>query len=461
MKKILSTLLPLYIFLLPWQARYIFAEYSNVTPYFGGLGLYVTDLLFVLLLLVWTYWMWTERKRFPKLAETRDWRLGLLMLFLLFSLLSVFWSPLSNLAFYSWLRILQALFLGAIIFTTPIKIRKLYLAILAAGVIQAFVGIGQFFLQEIPANTYLGMAEQQPHELGVSVVQYLDQRWLRAHGTFPHPNILGAFLSVSALIASAWFYDVYLQMRALVKRWDEVTVKEVKPIRLQIIASLSSFVFLLIGLLFTFSRTAWLGFGIGWLLLTILLIRFYHKKQEARLIAVAGIKQLVAGGLIFASLTLFFGPLWTQRLHDDSRLGQKSQEERTELTMEAEEVIKLHPLLGSGIGSYLTVVREQNPGQHAYSYQPVHNTWILLWAELGIIGTIPFIGFLFYILFVVKLLTGKRKANLNEVLAYALVGSVGMMMYFEHFWWTLSFGILLIGTMIAIAVKERVHLKDN
>lgn len=460
MKKLLSWLLPAYVFLLPWQARWIFAEYANATPFYGGLGIYATDLLFVILLIVWIAWM-VKEKKLPTLLNTRDWRIGLLFLFTIFALISIGWAFYPEYAFYSWLRLVQAIFLGAIIFSSPLSIRILYLAVLGSGVIQSFFALFQFLYQEVGANTLLGTASQEAKDLGVSVIHYGEHRWLRPYGLFPHPNILGGFLSVAALIASAWFYDVYLQMKALTKRWDEVTIKEVQPIRLQLIASLSSFVFLIIGLLLTFSRTAWVGFAVGWLMLTVLLIRFYHKKEEWKLLLWAGIKQLIVIIMLLVSLSFLFGPLWTQRFYDTSLLGMKSVEERVNLMDQAQEIIAQHPIRGTGIGSYVHAQRELAPDLEVYEYQPVHNTWLLLWAELGVIGLLPFFGFLYALYFMVRLVLGKQKANVNELIAYSLLTSIAFMLYLEHYWWTLTFGMLFLALHIAIAIKERFHFNDE
>lgn len=467
--KLLKYSIPLYIFLLPWQARYLFFEYSLENPFYGGLSFYLTDILFCLIALIWLAWVWTKRKgMMARLSSLSKPVLALLILgvtFVVYAFISLywfpfdsaaftgFWKPFEPVAFFKWIRLAQSFVFILILATAPIRTRSIFLAIIAAGILQGLWAIQQFFLQEIPANTYLGVAEQNPQNLGVSVIEFADQRWLRSYGGFPHPNILGAFLSIAALCASAWIFDIYKQMQKFAGRWNEVTVQELRPIRLQIIASLLAFCFLLLGLLFTFSRTAWLGFAIGWGVLFLSLLYLGKTKREKRRIIYVGFKQVIAGALLLGSLTYLIGPLWTMRANDTSRLGKQSMTERAYLVDQAEQVIAQSPARGSGIGSYIVKIRELAPDEPVFLYQPVHNTWLLLWAELGWIGLLPFLAFIAFVLSLLQRIGKKEDLSLNHLIIFSALSAFGVMLYFEHFWWTLLFGSLFASIWIGLFVK--------
>ena len=460
LEKIIKLTTIFYIFLLPWQARYIFAEYSLSVPFYGGLAVYITDILFALLVILWIWWGITEKvfhKTWKRMMSTKANRIIILfsLFFLLFALASVIWSPDMQLAFPKWIRVLQAGLLISILLTTSLKSRAIFLAVIGAGILQGLLAIDQFFAQEIIANTFLGVSGQNPQDLGVSVIEFGKERWLRSYGSLPHPNILGGFLAIAALCSSAWYFSVYEQMKEFVGKWDKVTIKQLKPIRLQIIASLSSFTIILIGMLLTFSRSAWLAFAIGWLALFLSLF-FATKKKVIRILFLkAGSKLVITGVLIFAALNLLLGPLWTARLNDTSRLGMVSVTQRSDLINQAKILITESPALGLGIGSYLLRIQDLNPGRDIFFYQPVHNTWLLLWAELGIVGLSLFflwIAFIFY--WIQKLIKSKSIIKINEALVLSVLITIGIIAYFEHFWWTLLFGIMFLSIWLALFLKQ-------
>ena len=69
--RLLNWLLPLYIFLLPWQARFIFLKYSLTEPFYGDKSLYATDLLFFALLGVWIVWVRGQRAQIQELLKSK------------------------------------------------------------------------------------------------------------------------------------------------------------------------------------------------------------------------------------------------------------------------------------------------------------------------------------------------------------------------------------------------------
>lgn len=61
-------------------------------------------------------------------------------------------------------------------------------------------------------------------------------------------------------------------------------------------------------------------------------------------------------------------------------------------------ILLTHPFFGVGIGRYTNAVQSLYPNHPAWSYQPVHNIYLLILVELGIVGVSAFIALLYYTL---------------------------------------------------------------
>src|SRR5690606_36240393 len=119
-----------------------------------------------------------------------------------------------------------------------------------------------------------------------------------------------------------------------------------KQLRIESIGSLLAFLLTVSGLLLTFSRSAWLGFVVGFAALVL----FARKGETWSTVFVPVLKLMAAGGIILCVFQLIFGPLWTQRIATESRLTVMSSQERMDLNETARLLIEKHPFRGSGAG---------------------------------------------------------------------------------------------------------------
>lgn len=456
--KLLSWLLPLYVFLLPWQARYIIAEYSQGTPFYGDRSLYVTDVLFLAMLIVWILWLRKNRDTVRQQFK-RPWmrRLALCLLGLLaFAAISLLWSPVGDVGYEKVYRVMQAYLLAAMIAFGPVSAARLIVAFLASACVQAVWALVQFFQQSIPASTWLGMSQQHPQDLGVSVIEYGDQRWLRAYGTLPHPNMLGGMLTLAAILAAAVYAQTSASMVAWTGKWEMLKKPKLDLFRKIDLGSFVAFILCFIGLLLTFSRSAWLGFAVGMAAIVLLGIVFLRDMRR-RAVLFAMIKLGMVSTVLFVFLNAAFGSLWIARTNDQSRLAGVSVSERAQLFEDAKTIIQQHPLRGTGIGGYLPTLM-QNEGNRLSDdrpisrYQPVHNTWMLLWAELGVMGLLVFVGWVTAL--VVNIASLRREPSLILILLTIPSGlAAGAMHYYDHFWFSLPFGLFLAATSIGLILK--------
>ena len=164
-------------------------------------------------------------------------------------------------------------------------------------------------------------------------------------------------------------------------------------------------------------------------------------------------KQLFAGALILLVLTMGYGSLWFDRLFGESRLATVSTTERVILLDQAKEIISEFWVLGLGMGNYLVEVIKHWPGEEIFFYQPVHNTWLLLWAELGLVGLFVFFTWVWLILRWLEKLMHKSESSISHHFVYISIFVIGIMAYFDHFWWTLPFGLLLAAIYFGLFLK--------
>jgi O-antigen ligase len=178
----------------------------------------------------------------------------------------------------------------------------------------------------------------------------------RAQGLFKDPNVFGPFLVPAALILM------------------EETVAP-RLLRLRLPTKLVLLSVLTVGVVFSFSRAAWLNLAVGVLvLLTILALRRGGARRAMTLLAVA----LVAGAALVAvleatSMTGFLSQRAALQDYDSQRFGAQAS---------GVEIAERHPL---GLG----------PGQfERVSEVSAHSTYVRTLAEEGVLGVLLVLGLL-------------------------------------------------------------------
>lgn len=449
--RVLNWLLPLYIFLLPWQARFIFLKYSLTEPFYGDKSLYATDLLFFILLGVWIVWVHSQRAQIQELLKSKWLRRAIFALAIVFaySALSLLWAPHTSVGYDKLFRLSQALLVLVMLSHNPVIRGRVLAAFFASACVQSVWAIVQFLQQSIAASTWLGMSPQNPQDLGVSVIEYADERWLRAYGSLSHPNMLGGFLSIAALMSLGVYLQNAVHMVPWYSKWASMQKPQMQTFRNHDLGSFITFLLSFIGLLLTFSRSAWLGFAVGLALIIVSSVAMY-RGQARRAVVRSFSKLTVLAIILFVFLNAIFGGLWFSRTHDQSRLAQVSVTERSQLLGDAKQIIMNHPFRGVGLGGYLPTLMQMEGNRFEddrpiFRFQPVHNTWLLLWAELGLVGLFLFFVWIYSVLVAFKA---------RQPLFASILAAVGIMFYFDHFWLSLPFGMILAAVALAITAQE-------
>jgi len=198
LEKILFYLL---IFCLPFQTRKIVYQLGGDFNEWTSAYLYLTDLLLVLILLLW---LWRNRKeRFFKkpldvqIIRSPNFWLGV---FLLISLISLIQANNIQLGFYHWLKLLE---LAGLFFYLKYNFKALFdferlaQVFVLSGFIQSIIAMGQFINQKSLGLRFLFESPLSPEISGAAKIINDNLKMIRSYGTFPHPNILAAFLLIS------------------------------------------------------------------------------------------------------------------------------------------------------------------------------------------------------------------------------------------------------------------------
>ena len=474
-KKIIEYGLYLLAFTLPLQTRWIIKPGGLNGGYFeyGTISLYGTDifiimlLCFFILLVIYRRVMDSKEKelddmvgvkglkehkytytiRDPRSAirdkqysifELRSLIIGLLAV----SFISVCWAPSPILALFVWGRLLLGTGLFLLIAKTDYDIKKLKWSFIGGVFLQAVLAIWQFLSQSTFSNKWLGMALHNPYDLGVSVVETAAGRWLRAYGGLDQPNILGGLLTIGLLMM------IFLMIKSdfLITTHPSAQLRAGK-LPITFILKRIYFIYWLVyltlvsALFFTFSRSAWIGAIVAIFFTTIMVIRGKEPEKKKKLYSVILFSILAISILFFINSDLVF-----TRIKANTRLEIISSEERIESVNEAFKILSDNWLLGNGIGNYTLSEEKYRPNLASYNYQPVHNTYLLVLGELGIIGLILYLLVIFYI-FIKGNLEGK-----------AIIIVILTTMFFDHWWWSLHYGIILFFFLLGYIVKNKKHL---
>jgi O-antigen ligase len=443
---ILKYLFYLFLFLLPIQTVYFLREsfIDGMKWEYGVIGIYAIDILLVVIFGIFLFQRFQNYLLKNYELRVTSYEKVALSLFLLWSGLSIFWAPDAMLALYFFAKLLLAVGLFFVVRLIEIDMKKVVFVLLVAGVLQSGIGVAQFLYQYSPASSILGMSAHDASVAGSSVLKIDSGRFLRAYGTFPHPNILGGFLGVILMLGIS--YSLF-------------RIEERK--RNQEIAFLVGLVVILLGLILTFSRVAWLGVAFGVIALAIH-INFSNVTREQRSRFRVTFFQMV--GVLGMAGVVFVGILHEQvfpRFDTATIEHEGSVSERITSLQDARVLLNDHPFIGVGAGNFTAGIIEKGEkglmgerggetvkgemgSRPVWSIQPVHNVFILIWSELGLIGIVLFVLFLFFIL-------KSSITNHNSAILIAIFPSL----FLDHLLWSSHFGLLFFFLLLGLASRKQ------
>lgn len=262
-------------------------------------------------------------------------------------------------------------------------LKSLAVLLFALSLFESLIAIAQYFSQDRVGLSFLGEQGRTYFAFPMpgGSISLLDSLFhihrkseilLRSNGTFPHPNIFGGF-QFCALLAA--FYLYFVQDTKKYKLWIFC------GIFIQILA-----------LTVSFSRAAIIASFFSTLLYFLFLVRFPERRKA--------IKELIF--LLAASsalcLVLFYPQLFARGgIVNYNEITQGADTERLVYQQIALDMIKERPLLGVGLNNFQIESHRFFPDVRIF-FARVHNIYLLIAAETGLIGAS------FFLLFFVSIL---------------------------------------------------------
>lgn len=282
--------------------------------------------------------------------------------------------------------------------------------LLTSMLFQSIIGLFQFIAQQslagywflgettlkLTANIAKINLSEMPFSQGLGLT-------ITPYGTTPHSNILGGFLVIGGIIT-------YLISRSI-KTWT-LYQKAIYTI---------TYALSFITLIATASFSAWISLAI---FTTVIGLWNSSGKKNARLLMLV----ILSLGAIIISKNQFIVRYITD---------EYSTSRRIELNLIAVYMLKEHPLMGVGLNQFTKVLPDYGTITAYTSFlQPVHNIFLLLLAETGLVGMIMLI----IIILKCRKTCRITQSKLSALLPFLVIMVIGL---FDHYPITLQTGQLL------------------
>ena len=388
-----------------WYYRLIIsADHARVYFTYDSVLFFLSDGLAFLAVLAWLCTRLIDHRPVWIGGQRLVW-LPLFALVILASFSTV-WSITPALSLYTAAHLWLMFGLFMSVRGEPESWRALGFGCVAALVLQSAIAGWEFLAQSTAFLAPLRLAwpgTLVPTTSGPSVVQLTDgTRWLRAYGTLPHPNILGGFLL--ALMAG----PLTIFLRDGGRRWWALVLFGIATVALML----------------TFSRSAWLGYIAG----GVVVILHRQSLNGARLgwlVAVA-LACLIAVAIPLRSLILVRAP------GSQVTTEAGSTYERILLGNQAWDMLRTRPL-GSGAGAFVVQLAAQFP--ETDPVEPVHNVVLLAASELGWLAGLYWLVVGGAIMYEIRRARGADAVVLSAIVVGLMIVGLG-----DHYLWSLAPG---------------------
>jgi O-antigen ligase len=384
-----------------------------------------------------------------------NWKLDKFLLFFIvgFVLLQIIVSP-TLLTFYFLFRIcvyicfswfmIRSLHKGLLDKDKAYK--ALFWAIVIAGLLQSGIGILQFTNRRMLGVHFLGESIINVGGFNTSSVYLSAGYFLRAYGTFPHPNVLSGFLCVVLVLLFERMDCVFNEN--FIKSEDGFNEKFIKTTISRIWPFLIFSLTISAGILVTWSRVGWITMFFLWVFWIGRWFRMSSLKHFKYYLAA-----LATFFIIFLLAVLHLDiPILTslkERLINQSFTSNDSWQQRIDLAKKAIKFWLEQPILGIGLGNYL--IRLSNDPVYLPSgirlIQPAHNIFLMILTETGIIGTLMFSSLAVIFLRRIKLLEEINNGVVVSILVLILLAG-----NLDHYFVTLPQGLLILIVIIPLVI---------
>lgn len=385
------------IFLLPTQLnKFFWPDFSYIYSLkidYLALSIHFWDLLLYLLIAVWI-------SKKPRINITA---LTVLLIFLVFQLPALFVAQNIGAGLSRYYQFVNVFLFGLYISSQDWEVfRRLKIALGLSVIFFSTIAIFQFMAGRSLGFWFLGERDFTSSTPLIATFNYYGQVFLRPYATFPHPNVLSAFLLIALILLLFSNKKIRSDLPAL------------------FLGSLT--------ILLTFSRAA-----IALLILTLA----FHLRGKLRFLLMV--------------LILIF-PLLFVRFSSAFNFDYLSLLRREELAEVAIKMFLQEPILGVGLNNFLVVLSKTDLISGTSRFlQPVHNIFLLSLAETGVIG---FAGLMLFLGHPILKLWKQRK---QSIIAKSLLWAWGVIIFlgsFDHYFLTLAQGQRLLFLVWGLSVLE-------
>jgi hypothetical protein len=388
--KLSEKLLGLLILLIPTQlGKHFWPDFSLIyglrIDYLSP-TLYLTDVLIVLILFLWV----VEEK--PKIKLSFWAMLGGFAL-----LLGIISSTNFEVGVYKLVKLFELVGLGYYV----CRVKSSWTIILRflpwALVYTSLIAIVQF-CQQSSLNNWFWLLGERPLSVivpGIALENLGGSLFLRPYATFSHPNSMAGLLLVGLISTLFTFKKIRFF-------WGYLGL-------------------ILWGIFLSFSYSAWL---VG---VAILGLYFLFGKKKKSLFATG----FLTTGLVVLGFT---------------QISSQSVIERWQLMLAAFSMIKDNFFFGVGLNNFIVRLPEYWVPISYRLWQPVHNFYLLTFAETGIVVFVLVI--IFFAKTARKLLAGKNYSLFLALVAILLLG------FFDHYWLTLQQNQILLSLILGLSWQK-------
>lgn len=383
--------------------------------------LYISDILVILLLVFSAKKVFSSKQTQTFLGN----KFFLLFVLILFVPLLYASQPLALL--YGFLKIFEFFYLGLYIATQLTKkdLKPLIVILTITAVLESFLAVFQFLTQGALGGPlyFVGERLYSLSTLGIAAMNTSDGLMVRPYGTFSHPNVLAFFLFMSAVFASYGMHNSKGKLRY---------------------ALLAAIICIEAGLFLTFSRTV-LAINILFLLYAFGFVTIRESGKKIRNIFFAGFLVLFTIMYLTVNNLRFLAP--SEIIH-----SVIPRQDLVEISLSA---IQQYPLFGLGLNNFYYYEGTIQTEFTSVYLQPVHNIFLLIASQVGIVGLSLFL----YFLLVVTQSAWKRARHEKKIFSYTevplvLIGSLIFVGMFDHFFITVQQGELILTLVLGLTFSK-------
>ncbi|MBI3380221.1 O-antigen ligase family protein [Candidatus Gottesmanbacteria bacterium] len=408
----------LFLFFLPTQlAHHFFFDFTTISGIRSDYltpTIYLTDIISLFLI---GSGLFAKLKKKPT-KKSEIWKVILLLFFCYLLFNSFFVAVNIWAALYKFIKILELILLGIAISRLKPKLKTTVSILSLSMVYLSVMAVWQFMIQKSIGGIFWWLGERAfyANTPGIAAFSYKGSLLLRPYATLPHPNVLGGYLSITFLFI---FYFLVSNWRGL-NKWLKFYFG------ISIVLGLAA-------LILTFSRVAWVVALSG-------LVMIYLDKKINLSKKINGNKNKFLASIYLAIIVSVVLPFFSPNfLIDKFQYWQ----ERVSLIKTTVNMVLVNLLFGTGLNNSITQVQNYiNTFPGLYIFQPVHNIYLLILSETGIVG------FLLFLLLTIMYITRIFKSPPIFLYIFIQLFILGL---FDHYLFTLQQGQLLLVVFTALS----------